>query len=86
MEVKIVSLFVYRIFLGARRCLGDRFSLMEQKTLLMQILSRFVILGARDDMRGDMDEQNIQRASGSMEIVFNPPKESLIRLKKIEDF
>ena len=73
------------LFLGARRCIGDRFSLMEQKTFLMMVLSRYLILGEQDDMTGYMAEDNIVRSKGSMEIVLNPPKEAFIRLKKLED-
>ena len=58
---------------------------MEQKTFLMMVLSRYLILGEQDDMTGYMSEDNIVRSKGTMEIVLNPPKEAFIRLKKLED-
>ena len=65
---------------GERRCLGDRFSLLEQKAFLMQLLTRYELLG---DGKAEKDE-DIARAKGNLEILFNQPKSIKLRLGKLE--
>lgn len=59
---------------GPRRCIGDRFSLMEQKVLLLQVLTRYRIL----------PHQNVSAISNaSMPLIFRQPETAFVHLQRL---
>lgn len=62
---------------GPRRCLGDRFSVLEQKTLLMKLLCRFEILPCGDQT------VELPLSSASAPIMFAQPETLRIKAKAI---
>jgi len=57
---------------GPRRCIGDRFSLMEQKTLLLQVLTRYRILPHHNE--GAI-------SNSSMPLLFRIPETAFVNLE-----
>jgi len=62
---------------GPRRCLGDKFSLMEQKTLLMMLLTRMEILPKA------AQEAEAPLASDSIATAFMIPREMRVQLRDL---
>jgi len=59
---------------GPRRCIGDRFSLMEQKTMLLQLLTRYRIL----------PHHNVDAISNSsMPLVFRIPETAFVNVERL---
>jgi cytochrome P450 len=69
---------------GPRRCLGDRFSLMEQKTLLSMLLTRFELSPAKA-IPHDADERlGAAGFSGeSIPLTFTQPADVRLRLRTL---
>merc|ERR1712187_405246 len=63
---------------GPRRCLGDKFSLMEQKTLLLKLLSKVEILPA-----GDGTQDDVPYGSDSIALMFTQPKDMHVRVRPL---
>jgi len=74
---------------GLRRCLGDRFSLMEQKTFLSQLIARYELIpsngvfGVGEKGRDDPEDKTLPRQPGTMEFIFNQPKEINLQFKPL---
>lgn len=64
---------------GPRRCLGDKFSLMEQKTLLIKLLSKVELLPANDAPSGP-----VPYASDSIAVMFSQPKDMFVRVRGLD--
>merc|ERR1712070_961308 len=62
---------------GPRRCLGDKFSLMEQKTLLMKLLSTCEVLPA-DGASGE-----VEYATDAIPLLFLQPKEVRVKVRPL---
>jgi len=65
---------------GPRRCLGDKFSLMEQKTLLIMLLSQLEIL---PDAGSTAHHDSIPFAADSMALLFLQPKDMKIQVRPL---
>eukprot|EP00928_Gymnodinium_smaydae_P086775 TRINITY_DN71205_c0_g1_i1.p1 TRINITY_DN71205_c0_g1~~TRINITY_DN71205_c0_g1_i1.p1 ORF type:complete len:482 (+),score=58.65 TRINITY_DN71205_c0_g1_i1:44-1447(+) len=61
---------------GPRRCLGDKFSLMEQKTLLIKLLTRYEVLPANG-------AQSDEFSSDALSIVFMQPPNMDVVVKSL---
>lgn len=62
---------------GPRRCLGDKFSLMEQKTLLMKLLSKCEIKPVGPPREDDYD-------TAAVPIIFLQPKEMKVEVQPLQ--
>eukprot|EP01063_Lacrimia_lanifica_P016111 TRINITY_DN22726_c0_g1_i1.p1 TRINITY_DN22726_c0_g1~~TRINITY_DN22726_c0_g1_i1.p1 ORF type:complete len:469 (+),score=148.68 TRINITY_DN22726_c0_g1_i1:59-1465(+) len=60
---------------GPRRCIGDRFSLVEQKTLLLKLLPRMELVA-------DAAEP-VALGTDSLPLVFKQPKEVVLQLRHL---
>jgi cytochrome P450 len=68
---------------GERRCLGDRFSLMEQKVLLMNLLSRYQVKSPNGQIEEGGEEGIVERASDNLELIFNLPKSVEVKFENL---
>ena len=71
---------------GPRRCLGDRFSLLEQQVFLQKLLTRFELLpDAPGGGPAAQDEKvhRIARSAESMPLLFNQPLAVQVRVKRL---
>ncbi|CAE7460748.1 CYP97B3 [Symbiodinium sp. CCMP2592] len=64
---------------GPRRCIGDKFSLMEQKSLLMKLLTQYKVLPHEDTVDG---EENF--TSSMLGMLFLQPEEMKVRLQPVQ--
>jgi len=64
---------------GPRRCLGDKFSLLEQRSLLLKMLTQYELLPD-----GDMAKQERTFSNASLAIMFLQPEELKIRVRPLE--
>ncbi|CAJ1329030.1 unnamed protein product [Effrenium voratum] len=63
---------------GPRRCLGDKFSLLEQRALLLKMLTQYELLPD-----GDMAKQERTFSNASIAIMFLQPEELKIRVRPL---
>jgi len=62
---------------GPRRCLGDKFSLMEQKTLLMKLLTKCEIKPKGAPLEDEYD-------TAAVPLVFLQPKEMMVEVQPLQ--
>jgi len=64
---------------GPRRCLGDKFSLMEQKSLLMKLLTQYKVLPHESTLDGDKNF-----TSTMLGLMFLQPEDIKVRLQAVQ--
>lgn len=64
---------------GPRRCLGDRFSMLEQKTLLTKLLSHYRVLPQDGD--GGRGSDRLALAKTGMPMLFKQPSTFAVRFQ-----
>lgn len=72
---------------GPRNCVGDRLSILEQKIMLVTLLSRFELLPADDRATPPRDERvaDLSFTDESIPLVFCGPKAVPFRLRELDD-
>merc|ERR1712151_36196 len=63
---------------GPRRCLGDKFSLMEQKTLLIKLLSTMEVMPESSTASDDVPYD-----SSGMSLLFMQPQTMKVRVQAL---
>ncbi|CAL1142347.1 unnamed protein product [Cladocopium goreaui] len=63
---------------GPRRCLGDKFSLLEQRTLLLKLLTQFQVLPD-----GDMVMQEDTYSKSAISLMLLQPEEIKVRVQQL---
>lgn len=64
---------------GPRRCLGDKFSLLEQRTLLLKLLTQFQVLPD-----GDMVMQEDTYSKSAISLMLLQPEEIKVRVQQLQ--
>ena len=66
---------------GPRRCLGDKFSLLEQRTLLLKLLTQFEVLPDGDTAR--MAQQEATYTKSAISLMLLQPEEIKVRIRSL---